>query len=231
SSQLQQGKDLNLIAQEFAQPINKTGLCAQDEPLPILPEVKRLTQVLSQLKEGQLSQIVYAEDAAYIFLLREKKESYLPLLSEIKDKLKEKIIQTKTKELAQTKINAALNAIKGGLDFARAAKEAGLIFKSTPYFGIKDKVEDMPEAGLLFNYAFKLDKDKVSDLVTTPEGLYIVRLKDRQPIDEEKFAKEKEEFTKTLMLLEREYVFNTLFQKLKAQANLKDNTQNLKIQP
>jgi len=134
---------------------------------------------------------------------------------------------------AKDKIEAAKTKISQGQNFADAAKEFSLKENTTKLFKRTDKVEGLEESALLYDVAASLKENETSEIIATDKNLYIVKVKDRNtpPINEEEFAKEKEEFSQKALLLGKDSYFNKYFRELRQQATLIDNTQNLKIRP
>jgi len=81
------------------------------------------------------------------------------------------------------------------------------------------------------NAAFNLkDKNRISPVIYTQQGFYILKLDEFVPIDEQKFKSEKAEFKTKLLEDKRKEFFNNFFEELKKKANLQDNVSKMKVQ-
>lgn len=226
----EENADISQIAKDFSLKLNSTGLFAADEPIPGIGFAQQLTNIITQLKENQTSPLIYAEDACYIVRLKEKKVSYTPNFLEIKDKIRDTLLISKTIEKAKKDIVKASGKIKQGADFFKASRETGLKTGSIGLFKRGGTLRDLGEAQPVFDAAIKLKTGQVSDAVDVSLGLCIVRLKDIELPDEEIFNKEKENFSKELLLDKKEKFFNEFFLRLRSEARLEDNTQALRIE-
>jgi hypothetical protein len=91
----------------------------------------------------------------------------------------------------------------------------------TPFFALGDYI---PEIGISEDFgsaALELGKDqRLSGVISTPKGPAILYWEANEPIDEKKFAEDKEGFTKTLTDEARVAAMNQVIREVKERAQL-----------
>ena len=202
--------------------IKETGLFRLEDPIPLLGWFPDLSTLLFDLPQGDLSKVVELKRGVYLFKVKEKKQAYIPEFKEAKEKAKEALALEKSKEDSRQKAEEFLSNINTKkIAFEKAAQEAGFTIKETPLFSIDAYIPELGMAQPLKEAAFKLAKDAVAETVIALEqGFYVIKNLETQSANEEKFKKEKEEFTKQLLEQKRNKVFNDFFEDLRKKANL-----------
>ncbi|PIP20745.1 MAG: hypothetical protein COX40_03010 [Candidatus Omnitrophica bacterium CG23_combo_of_CG06-09_8_20_14_all_40_11] len=106
------------------------------------------------------------------------------------------------------------------IDFDKIAKIYGLKSGSTNFFRYGSYIEGIGASDNFFTAAVDLKEDAHSGIIEMPSGFYIIKLKSKIPVDENKFREEKPEFAKKLLLQKREEYFSRFLQELKRKAQL-----------
>ncbi|MDD5120408.1 MAG: SurA N-terminal domain-containing protein [Candidatus Omnitrophica bacterium] len=135
------------------------------------------------------------------------KEAYIPEFAQVKDKVKETFIKETSQETVRNKIRECAEKIKK-TSFSKAAKACGLKSGSTDFFKSNDQIKELGNAEVFWLTAKKLDKNQLSDTIFNDKGYYIIRLEGIKPLDENKFLKEKPEFSQRLLSAKRNETFN-----------------------
>jgi len=126
------------------------------------------------------------------------RDAYIPGLEEVKDKVKEALIKEISERSAKEKINVCAEKLKTA-QFNQAAGLCGLKTTKTGLFKAKDKIENLGNAGNFWRNAKNLKVGQPSGIISNENGYYIITLASIKPIDEARFAKEKEEFSKGVL--------------------------------
>lgn len=134
------------------------------------------------------------------------KPTRIPELAEIKEKVKAVLIMQAAQRMAESKIKECAQALKT-YDFKQAAKTCGLKTNQSPFFKSSGEVENLGAAEMFWNAAKKLKINETSDILSNEKGFYIIRLGEIKPIDEAAFAKEKPEFSKSLINAKKSEAF------------------------
>lgn len=141
------------------------------------------------------------------------KPARIPELAEIKDKVKDALIKEEAKKMAEDKIKRCAEILKKE-EFVQAAKESGLKTGQTAFFKSGGQAENLGEAEIFWNTAKKLKDKELSGILSNEKGYYIIKLGAIKPIDEAKFAKEKQEFGQRLLSEKKSEVFGKFTEEL-----------------
>ncbi|TBR15709.1 hypothetical protein EPO66_05640, partial [bacterium] len=196
-------KDLAKAAEENKLSIKETGLFTQNDPIPGMGWSLEVSEIINNLKINALSPIIRIENNYYALRLKERKEPYIPEFKDIKDKVKNSFTKNKANEASKEKIESCLKELKKAyqnnpqtdVDFEKYAKTYGLKYAVTDTFAAGSYIEGVGASDDFFNAASKLTTNGISDIITNPLGSYIIKIKSSTPIDEEKFKKEKADFS------------------------------------
>ena len=222
ANMLAKTKGLAAAAKEENIEIKETGLFGFEDPIPGLGWMPELSRVLFDLPAGNLSKIVETPRGVYVFMVKEKKETYIPGYAEAKDKAKDALLNEKSKEVALNTAKEFLSSIKAkSISFENAAQQSSLAIKETPLFAHEGYVSELGMAQPLKDAAFKLAKDAVYESpIELEQGFYDIKSIETIPFDEEKFKKEKDDFSKQLLETKRNKMFSDFSENLKKQARL-----------
>jgi parvulin-like peptidyl-prolyl isomerase len=217
-------RGLEKAASELKMEAKETGLFGLEDPVPTLGWMPQLAIMLFDLSSGDLSKVVELKRGYYIFRIKEKRDAYVPDYKEAKDKVKEALVLEKAKDLSRQKAEDFLAKAKApGASFEQAAQLGNLEIKETPLFSREAYIPEIGMAQELKDIAFKLERDQVADSVMTlDQGSYVLKSLETVPFDQDKFKKEKDEFSKQLLEQKRNKIFNDFFSDLKKKANLVD---------
>jgi hypothetical protein len=215
-------KGLEAAAKEFDMPLKETGLFGFEDSIPGFGWIPQLSGVLFDMGPDELSKIVETSRSISIFYIKEKKDAYIPDMKDAQPKVKDLILNEKSKEIAQKKAIEFLEKIKvQGMSFDDAVKDSGLTVKETPPFTQESYVEELGMAEPLKTAAFKLEKDNVSDeAIALEQGFYIIQSLETPVFDDEKFKEEKDEFRKQVIGNKRNQAFTKIFEEMRKKARV-----------
>lgn len=221
-SRLNKKEDFNKIAAELGATIKETGLFEENGPITGIGWVPQIIDSVIKAKIGEYLPPIYIDKSYYILKIKDKKEPYIPDIETIKDKIKEKIIQNKAKEIAKEKIEKCLNILKEqyannpeSLDFDKIAKSLGLKSNSTNMFKYNSYIEGIGSSDKFWTSAQELKEKDISEIIEMPTGFYITKLKSKMPVDEKKFQEEKKGFTQKLLEEKKQEHFEKILKELK----------------
>lgn len=141
----------------------------------------------------------------------------IPPLEEIKDKVKAAYTQEAAKTAAFEKINACAQNLKK-MNFSQAAAASNLKTASSGYFKSTGSLEDLGAAGDFWRAAQNLKNNETSEILTTDQGYYLIKLKSLKPIDENKFNQDKEAFAKRALDAKKSEKFAAFIEQLRQKA-------------
>jgi peptidyl-prolyl cis-trans isomerase D len=211
---LHRNQSLEQVAKDLKLQFKDSGFFPENGPIPGIGWAPELLTVLPKAKAGQILRPLRLDKNFYIVRLKERKEPYVPKLEECKDKVKDEFIKEKSREMARAKLEECLKTANPK-DLEASAKSSGLNFGTTGSIKYDGYIEGIGTTDNLWNAGKDLKDDALSGIVELPSGFYAVKVKARVPVDEKKFAAEKNDFTVTLLSRKKSAFFQTIAEALK----------------
>ncbi|MBL0224243.1 MAG: SurA N-terminal domain-containing protein [Geobacteraceae bacterium] len=210
--------DLGLIAGQLGLKVQDAPMFTATAPVAALAGEAAVLKKAFELKQGELGGPVETARGIYIIKVKERKDSIVPPLAEIKAAVEQKAKGVKAVEVAKKKAEDAAKQF-----VAKAALKA----QTTGSFGFSAK-GDLPVIGNapeLMEAAFKLTP--AAPAVDTPFKVgnrwYAVRLKQRIEAPRADFEKGKEELKKKILPKKQEEALDTWIKGLRAKAKIEIN--------
>ena len=196
----------------------------QDQPILTFASNPDNVGKFFKMKPGEYSPALEAPDGWQIVQLKEKNESAVPPLQDIKDKVKDALLLEKGFGLAKPEADKALQAMTEALktkDFKTAATGLGLEVEETPAFGRKEYIANV---GLIQEFqqeADELNTDKrLSGVISTSQGPAIIYLEKMEKPEDGQFESDKENFRQMLSAERRNQILITFMSQLRAKADV-----------
>ena len=214
--------DLAKYAAERELEIKNTGEFSQDQSIPGVGGDDKLRQSLFSLRKGETSELLELKDKFYIFQISERKESYLPEMAEVKDKLKDDYLAYRSAEEAKAAAENYLTALKEGKTWDEAAKENQLEIEDTDFFTRQGPVPKIGYAPDLLETAFSLNRSKryPDAIFKNDKGSFVIRWEASEGIDEDKYQEEKEKYRFSLMQTKHRRAFQVWIDRLRKKAEI-----------
>ena len=226
-SRLNKREDFSKIAKEMGLTIKETGLFSQTDPIPGIGWSQEVSNMISNLRVGQFTHPIHADKNYFILKMKERKEAFIPELEKIKDKVKEVAIKERSSKLAKEKIDGCLKDLKElfkqnpkSADFEAYAKKIGLKYDHTKPFKFGSYIEGIGASDNFWTIGTGLKDGEFSDYINMPSGFFIIKVKERIPVDQKKFEKEKAEFTGKLLSQKKQEYFAKFTEELIKKAQL-----------
>jgi peptidyl-prolyl cis-trans isomerase D len=225
-SRLKETKDFQKVAQELATEANMTPPEMIKEtpfikPGDDVPEIGSSPQFEEKIKPlqnpGDIGERVSIKNGFAIPSLVEKREPRIPDLSEIKDKVAERVKQEQARtQLEQTARDIATGANKAS-DLDAAAKKLGLEAKPLPSYKLGTP---LAEAGTSPVADDAINALKEGDVTKTPikigETWVVVGMTKRKDADLSEFAKQRDSLMQSALSARRADVFEDYVSELKS---------------
>lgn len=227
-SRLNKNTSLDKAAAESGLSAKETGFFGQTDAVPGIGWSPQILELASKAKAGDLLPFIYTDKNYYLIRLKDKKDPSIPPYETVKEKVREEFVKEQSVDLAKQKIENCLKKIKEELtlrpkkfNFEKAAKEFGLKTGTTAPVSYGSYIEGIGSSDTFWNIAQNLKEGgETSDVIYMPSGFYIIRLKSRVPMQENKFAAEKEEFAKGLLAQKKSETFYNFVLELKKRSQL-----------
>lgn len=222
--------DLAAIAGKYHQEAKDSGFFTQEQPLLTFAWSPEFVEKLFAMKTGEASSPVEAPDGWEIVKIKEKKTASVPEYKDIADKVKEVVATQKAMDAARTKAEDVLKDVREQIktkDFKAAIEGLGLKTQETESFS---RGEYVNAPGLIAEFqeeSFKLNgENKLSGIVPTSQGPVILYLSSIEPIDDKKYADDKEDFRQMMLARQRNEAIAKFITKLKFEASLQADLKN-----
>jgi hypothetical protein len=207
-------KDVKLNADQIHQEYIKTN-----EELSIYYIASLFSEFAKNIKPSEKEISEYFQQNKAMFKEPATKDNpvRIPELAEIKDKVKDALINETAKQIAQKKIDECAEKLKQ-MEFNQAAADCGLKSAASDFFKSSGMIENLGVARSFWNTAKQLKNNELSSVISNEQGYYIIKLKSTKPIDENKFLQEKESFSQRLLSTKQNESFTEFMNQLKKKA-------------
>lgn len=193
---------------------------ARGDELPGAGRDTALDEAAFELAVGGVSAPVKVGESIALIKVIEHLPAGVPPLAAIK----EQVVQAAKRERAQlqaTERAKALASAVGGGDLAARAKQDGFAVGETPFFSRHEPPKEpgaLPPAVLVA--ALQTPAGHLSEPVTAPAGIYLVKTLERRPPDMKDFDKEREELRRQVLERKRTAIWEGWVQSARARARI-----------
>ncbi|MBL7151845.1 MAG: peptidyl-prolyl cis-trans isomerase [Candidatus Omnitrophica bacterium] len=214
--------DLDETAAQFKLAVKETGLFGQTDAIPGIGWSPEILMAVSKLKKENFTDPIGLDKSYYILKLKERKEPYIPPYPSIQDKVRDTFVQEESKRIAKGKTEDCLEKLRQAYqnnpksaDFNKFAKACGLKSESSGFFKFGSYIENIGSSDSFWKESAALKENETSGVIALPSGFYIIKVKQRVPVDEKRFAAEKEVFAQRLLQDRKQDYFNRFVEELK----------------
>lgn len=227
---LLEDKTFDDVSKEYNLTVGETGFFSREKPaIPVIGFSYEILKAAFELAPGDFSEPLQSSNGYYIIRLKERKESYIPKLEEVREEIEKKVSEDKAKELARSNAEETLSKIKeavntAGKRFEDIAGELKIDIQASEAFTRRGYIPNIGMSEQIAGAAFSLKKDEISNVIELPQGYIFFNLSELLPVDEELFKKEMESFKPRVLAQKKSLRYREWLTNLKSQANLKTNT-------
>ncbi len=213
---------LSEYASEHALETKFTDYLSQDDPIHVIGNKKELKQTIFTLEINEISELIELRNKYYIFQVSDIKNSYLPEIKAVADKVKKDLIGRLALREAKSAADKFLDHLKNGKAWDELAKEKELKIEKTDFFTRKGYIPKIGYEPELNDIIFKLNENKrhPDTIFENNKGSYVVRWEEDKTIDEKKFQEEKDKQRLSLMQKKRAHIFESWVENLKKDADI-----------
>jgi len=217
--------DLEAAAKANDLGIKETGFFGRGEPIDGISDPAKVAASAFALQAGELARPVILPEGIVLLSVKERRDSRLPELDEVRDAVEQTFQRGKREEQARQAADEILAALKEGKKLKAQAKEHGVEIEETGLFArtYGDFIPRLGNVETLAQTAFDLTMESpAADEVYEIEGKYVVAaLKERQEADMEKLDLAKHEQVRaTLVTRKQEEALKERLQQLRDDAEI-----------
>jgi len=179
--------------------VQESGYFQRGDPVPGLGAAPQVAATAFTLQGTAASAPLGTARGPVFIAVSERKDPYVPLLEEVKERVREDLIKSKATEASRERANAIAAALKSAKDFAAAAKAQGLESKDTELVPRGAAIPDVGVSPEVDRVAFTLPAGSVSDPIQTTDGTVIVRVVERDDVTPDELRQGQEAFRAELL--------------------------------
>jgi peptidyl-prolyl cis-trans isomerase D len=131
---LYKGGAMEQVAEEYRVSVNETGFFSRGEKIEGIPASDEMTSIVFSLEAGEISPVIEVSKDFYIFRATERRESHLPELEEVRDRVEKELRGKKAEKTAESVAEELLAELKGGQPMKEAAASNGFKVEETGLF-------------------------------------------------------------------------------------------------
>jgi len=180
--QLKEGADFATLAKLHS---DDKGSAAKGGELGSFPRgvmVSEFEKAAFNLHPGQLSDVVRTSFGFHIIKVEEHIEPGVKPLVDVIDEVKAGLKVEKARQLAFEKAMDAYNINRKTGDLEAAAKSNDLGIKETGFFSRDEPIDGIGRVPAVSAAAFALNEGELARPVQTTQGIFLIKIKERQPI-------------------------------------------------
>jgi peptidyl-prolyl cis-trans isomerase D len=217
--------DLDSAAKANDLGVKETNFFEREAAIDGLGDVPDVAAAAFALADKELARPLNLPEGVILFALKERRESRLPELSEVRGAVEQAYRRKHTLELARKTAEDLLAALQGGATLASQAAAQRLTVEETGLFAraYGDFLPRLGNAAELAKAAFDLSEEKpVAPAVYEVDGKFVVAaLKERLAADPAKLdAAGRETLKSTILTRKKDQIFKEKMEELKKQANI-----------
>jgi peptidyl-prolyl cis-trans isomerase D len=172
---------------------------------------------------GTISREVETDRGFWVAMLDQRRSEGVAPLAEMQQYLERIVKRDKKAEMAGKQLGAVRQQVQSGVDLQEAAKAANLEVRRLEPFSRADYVPGIGRKNAFVGTAFRLAKGELSDIVTSGQGAYLLRLVDKTAVDEAKFTEEQAQTESELLVQRQNEALQVWFTQLYETAQIEDN--------
>jgi peptidyl-prolyl cis-trans isomerase D len=218
---INQGFSLMDTAKDSGLEVKQTGLFSINEPIPHIgwsTEILGIIPKLNPRAKTWAKPIKVDDETVYFIALKEKKEPYIPPFEDVKPQVQQNLRQQKASQIAKENLKSCRKEAET-IGLTEAAGKFNLHTDKTELFKRRTYVKGLGDSDIFFEAVENLKEDQISEIINTPTGFCVVKLRERIEPEEDKFEEEKKEFADNLLEQRKQDYFNKLLNELKNKPN------------
>jgi len=222
-SRIKDPGDLTEAAGEQGLMVQESGFFQRGDPVPGLGAAPQVAASAFTLADNAVSPPLSAQRGVAFITVAGKKDPYVPMLEEVKERVRQDAIRAKAAELSKQRATEVAAGLSASANFTAAAKAQGLEAKDTDLITRGAAIPDVGTNAEVDKAAFSLPVGGVSGPISTPDGTVIIKVVQRDVITPEQVKAGGEAFRAELLNERRTQFFNAYMSKAKERMKVEIN--------
>ena len=227
ASRIKDLSDLEGAARELQSTVQESGFFQREDPVPGLGAAPQVAATAFTLNGTTASEALGSARGPVFIAVSERRDPYVPMLDEVKDRVREDLIRTRATELSRQRAAAVTAALKAARDFDAAARAQGVEVKPTDLIPRGSALPDIGVSPEVDRVAYSLPVGGVSEPIQTSDATVIVRVTERDEVTPDEFHKAREAFRAELLAERRGRFFSAYMGKAKERMTIEVNNEVL----
>ncbi len=220
------GASFDEVVKERGLEIETSPLLGKGDVVPGIGPAPTFVSTALALADGQTSEPVHIGKNYYLLQLAERKASYVPELSEVREQVEKAFRRKRAADLARDRAESLLDKLREGGDFEQVAKAEGFEVEQTEPFDRRGSY--VPGLGGLRGlkesaFQTKADGELLPRVFTQGNDAYVCIRTSYQPATREGFEEDKQSYMDSMLEQEQARVIDAFVSQLKNDAEVSFN--------
>lgn len=207
--------DLEKAATSRGLKTQESPLFTRLEPIPGLGASPDVSEEAFTLEQGKVSGPLRTGTGIAFITVTGSEAARVPALSEVKERVTADLKRQRAQDMAKAQAQSVAASLKAAADFSAAAKAAGLTIRTGDDLSRGAAIPEVGPSPAVDQVAFTLPVGSVSEPLTTPNGVVILRVKSRTTVAADELAKNREAVRRELASQKRAQFFASYMTKAK----------------
>ena len=200
------------IAKELNLATETSPFFSPGAAIPGIGNAPDLSTRVFSMTEGTVSAPQRVPNGFVLARLVQVKPSEVPEFEEVRQTVQQDVVTRKGDAAARSKAEDLVKKVKAGRKLSSAARRDRIEVKLSDPFSRNGSIPDLGASTPLDEFAFSAKEGEVSEPIQVGRRLVVAVLTERQDIDPEQFAAEKEEIRNRLLTRKRQTVFDAFLE-------------------
>jgi peptidyl-prolyl cis-trans isomerase D len=219
-SGLKSPADLEKAATTAGLKLNETDFFTREQPISGLGVSPEASDRAFSLKDGEVAGPITTPRGPVFLTVTAKKEPYVPMLDEVRDRVRNDVIRQKAGELSRARANEIAAALSSAKDFSAAAKAQGLEAKESQLVTRNSALPDVGISAEVDKAVFALPVGGTTGPIAANDATVIVRVVERQDVNQNDYRKARESFRAGLLEERRQKFFASYLTRAREKATI-----------